>query len=111
MSWQPIEPHFDELIHAPTRLRIVAALATATDLEFTALEESVGISTSLLSKHLKTLEDGGYVDLEKRPQVFGRPRTWVRLTPSGRRRYLAHVEALRQMLPGPEDMPEVEAPG
>lgn len=30
MSWEPIAPRFDELIHFPTRLRITAALATAS---------------------------------------------------------------------------------
>ena len=60
MSWETPAPRFDDLIHAPTRLRITAALATATDLEFSALEDALGISTSLLSKQLKLLADAGY---------------------------------------------------
>ena len=35
--------------------------------------------------------------LEKRPQPFGRPRTWIRLTPRGRQAYLGHVHALRNL--------------
>ena len=97
MTWAPIEPEFDELIHFPTRLRITAAVATATELEFSALEDTLGISTSLLSKQLKILVDAGYAVLDKRPQTFGRPRTWVRLTASGKRAYLGHLEALRQL--------------
>lgn len=100
MSWDPIRPVFNELIHFPTRLRITAALATATDLEFGALEESLGISTSLLSKQLKTLADAGYLAIEKRPQRFGRPRTWLRLTPAGKLAYLRHIEALTQIVGG-----------
>lgn len=88
---------FDELVHFPTRLRILAAVATSTELEFSALEEALGISTSLLSKQLKVLADAGYLELEKRPQAFGRPRTWVRFTPAGRAAYLGHVEALRRL--------------
>lgn len=98
MTWEPITPRFDELIHAQTRLRITAALATATELEFSALEESLGISASLLSKQLRVLADAGYVALEKRRQPFGRPRTWLRLTSSGRRTYLRHVAALRHLV-------------
>lgn len=98
MTWDPIAPRFDELIHFPTRLRIAAALATAAELEFSAVEDSLGISTSLLSKQLKVLADAGYLMLEKRPQPFGRPRTWLRLTPAGRLAYLQHVEALRQLV-------------
>lgn len=97
MSWEPVTARFDELIHVPTRLRIAAAVATATELEFSALEEALGISTSLLSKQLRVLTDAGYVELEKRPQPFGRPRTWIRLTTAGRRAYLGHVEALRRL--------------
>lgn len=101
MSWDPIVARFDELIHVPARLRIVAALATATELEFSALEEVAGLSTSHLSKQLRLLAEAGYLALDKRGQPFGRPRTWARLTPSGRRAWLGHVEALRQ-LTGPE---------
>lgn len=97
MTWEPPAPRFDDLIHAPTRLRITAALATATDLEFSALEDALGISTSLLSKQLRLLADAGYLTLEKRPQPFGRPRTWIQLTPAGRTAYLGHVQALRQL--------------
>lgn len=45
MSWETPAPRFDDLIHAPTRLRITATLATATDLEFSALEDALEIST------------------------------------------------------------------
>lgn len=103
MRWEPVVAQFDDLIHAPTRLRITAALAASTELEFSALEESVGVSTSLLSKQLKLLADAGYLALEKRPQPFGRPRTWVRLTSAGRRAYLGHVGALRQLVAGASD--------
>ncbi|MDO5736018.1 MAG: transcriptional regulator [Propionibacteriaceae bacterium] len=89
---------FDELVHSPVRLRICAALATATALEFTAIEDALGVSTSTLSKQLRLLADAGYVSLEKRKQVFGRPRTWVSLTRAGRRAFDAHVNALRRLL-------------
>ena len=55
---------FDELIHSSIRLRICAALATATALEFTAIEDALEISTSTLSKQLKVLGEAGYVTLD-----------------------------------------------
>ncbi len=97
-GWRPVEPRFDDLIHSPNRLRICAALEASTDVEFSALEQALGISTSLLSKQLKLLADAGYIALDKRPQPFGRPRTWLRLTPTGRDAYLGHVAALRQLI-------------
>lgn len=89
---------FHELIHSPLRLRICAALDAATEVEFAALEEMLDVSTSLLSKQLRILTDAGYVELDKRRQPIGRPRTWVRLTLSGRRAWAGHAAALRELL-------------
>lgn len=97
MSWGPVVARFDELIHVPARLRIVAALATATELEFSALEEAVDLTTSHLSKQLRILAEADYLVLDKRAQAFGRPRTWIRLTAAGRRAWLGHVAALHQL--------------
>ncbi|RMB61308.1 transcriptional regulator [Tessaracoccus antarcticus] len=96
MTQQP--DTFDELIHSPVRLKICAALATATALEFTAIEDALRISTSTLSKQLGVLGEAGYVTLDKRKQPFGRPRTWVSLTRKGRRAFDAHVAALRRLI-------------
>lgn len=100
---------FDELIHSPVRLRICAALSTATALEFTAVENALLVSTSTLSKQLKILGDAGYVTLEKRQQSFGRPRTWISLTLNGRRAFDAHVDTLRRLLDN--DVKGDEQPG
>ena len=89
---------FDETIHSPNRLRICAALSVARQVEFAALERGLGVSKSLLSKQLKVLIDAGYVAVERKPQPFGRPRTWVGLTSAGRRAYRNHVAALRKII-------------
>ena len=89
---------FDETIHSPNRLRICAALSAARQVEFTTLERGLGVSKSLLSKQLKVLIDAGYVAVERKPQPFGRPRTWVGLTSAGRRAYRNHVAALRKII-------------
>ena len=43
------EPRFDELIHAPTRLSIVALLAAADWADFTFVRDSLSLSDSALS--------------------------------------------------------------
>lgn len=104
MTGDPVD--FDELIHSPVRLRICAALATASALEFTAIEEALSISTPSLSKQLRILAEANYVKLEKQKQPFGRPRTWVALTLPGRRAFDKHVAALRRLIdPAAEDPP------
>lgn len=88
---------FDDLIHSPNRLRIMATLAAVSEIDFATLEENVGITTQLMSKQLKLLADAGYLEMEKRPEVVGRPRTWVTLTAAGRRAYGGHINALREI--------------
>ncbi|MFT0846853.1 transcriptional regulator [Actinomycetaceae bacterium L2_0104] len=90
-------PKFDEFIHSPARLRITAALSTADELDFSALQETVGLSTSHLSKQLRTMAEAGYLTLKKRSRPFGRPQTWVRLTTQGKKAWRGHIEALRQL--------------
>ena len=89
---------FNETIHSPNRLRICAALSAARQVEFATLERGLGVSKSLLSKQLRVLIDAGYVAVERKPQPFGRPRTWVGLTSAGRRAYRNHVAALRKII-------------
>lgn len=91
----------DDVIHNPTRLRICAALDASTALEFAVLEEGLGISASLLSKHVKVLVEAGYAAVERRRQPVGRPRVWVSITASGRRAFRLHVDALRALIEQP----------
>ena len=90
---------FDEVVHAPNRLRICAFLAASSSVEFSTLRDLLGVADSVLSKHLKVLQDGGYVTVSK-PTGLGRVKTWVQLTPEGRRAYTGHVAALKRLLNG-----------
>jgi DNA-binding HxlR family transcriptional regulator len=94
-----ISPRFDELIHAPTRLSLVAFLAATGWADFAVLRDSVGLSDSALSKQLTTLADAGYVEIRK-AFVGKRPRTSARLTPSGRSAFDQHVLALQEIVAG-----------
>ncbi|KOV87206.1 transcriptional regulator [Nocardia sp. NRRL S-836] len=91
------EPRFDDLIHAPTRLSIVALLAASEWATFTFVRDSVGLSDSALSKQLTTLEEAGYVAVHK-AFVGNRPRTSVQLTPAGRTAFEQHVAALQEIV-------------
>jgi DNA-binding MarR family transcriptional regulator len=91
------EPRFDELIHPSTRLSIVSLLASADWMEFSFVRDRLELSDSALSKQFATLEDAGYVAIE-RPVTDRRRRVRVRLTDSGRRAFDGHVAALRQVV-------------
>ncbi|MFG1925821.1 winged helix-turn-helix domain-containing protein [Cryptosporangium sp. NPDC048952] len=88
---------FDGLIHAPTRLGIVAQLAAADWVVFKWLRDSLELSDSALSKQLTTLSDAGYVEIHK-AFVGKRPRTTVRLSPAGREAFEGHVAALEEIV-------------
>ncbi|MFB7912067.1 transcriptional regulator [Kitasatospora sp. NPDC056076] len=92
----PPEPAFDELIHQPTRLAVVAFLSGCAEAEFRAVREGCGVSESALSKVAATLEAASYVRL-RRGYVGKRPRTWLRLTPEGRRALAAHLAELQRI--------------
>lgn len=88
---------FDEVVHAPNRLRICAFLAASSSVEFSVLRDVLGVADSVLSKHLKVLQDAGYLTVSK-PTGLGRVKTWVQLTPDGKRAYAGHVAALKSLL-------------
>lgn len=87
----------DSLFHGPVRLQMCALLMPLVDAEFQVLRDELRISDSVLSKHIKHLETAGYLRLRKQA-LGGRRRTWVRLTPKGRRAFSAHVEELKELV-------------
>jgi DNA-binding MarR family transcriptional regulator len=92
-----LKASFDPIIHAPNRLQICAFLAPLQEAEFQVLRDELEVSDSVLSKHLKQLEDAGYVKQRKK-KVNGRQRTLVYLTRKGRQAFEGHAEALRQLV-------------
>lgn len=89
----------DDVIHAPVRFSIVAALAGVDEAEFAAVREAIEVSDSVLSKQAARLEEAGYVKLRK-GYVGKRPRTWLSLTRGGRDAYARHLAALRAIADG-----------
>jgi DNA-binding MarR family transcriptional regulator len=88
---------FDPLIHAQNRLQVCAMLVLTAEIEFKVLREKLDVSDSVLSKHLKSLEEANYVRLNKRKNM-GRQYTWLSLTSAGRIAYTEHVKALQEIV-------------
>ncbi len=88
---------FNDVIHEKNRLRICGILSGVDTISFPALAEALGVSDSVLSKHLKTLQEAGHVSVIK-PRSAGRPRSLIALTPHGRRAFRNHVLALNAMI-------------
>lgn len=91
-------PAFDEVVHAPQRLRICAMLSAAQSVEFGILQDRLGLSKSALSKkHLSHLVEAGYV-VQERAVRDGRSRLWLSLTRTGARADRGHVRALQEII-------------
>jgi DNA-binding MarR family transcriptional regulator len=95
------EARFDELIHPSTRLSIVALLAAAEWVDFAFVRDQLHLSDSALSKQLSTLQDAGYVSVD-RPISDRRRRVRARLTREGREAFRGHVAALRAIVAAAE---------
>jgi DNA-binding MarR family transcriptional regulator len=92
-----VDAHFDEFLHVPARLSVVALLAPADWVDFAFVRDTVGTSDSALSKQLSALADAGYVAVRKGRDA-GVRRTRVRLTPQGREAFRRHAAALEQIV-------------
>ena len=84
----------DPVLHAPLRLQVCALLSAADEVEFSVVREETGVSDSVLSKHVKQLEEAGYVRVRK-ATLASRQRTWLSLTRAGTRALTAYFKAIR----------------
>jgi DNA-binding MarR family transcriptional regulator len=90
----------DAIIHQPVRLKIMAALKVLPPqeaLEFVRLKSIVGATEGNLGAHITTLENAGYVEVEK-DFAGKKPRTRVRLSKAGRRAFEGYVDYLRDII-------------
>jgi DNA-binding MarR family transcriptional regulator len=90
----------DQTIHQPIRLKIMATLKPLPEkdpIEFVRLRELVGATDGNLGAHVTTLENAGYVAVEK-DFVGKKPRTRVGLTKAGQRAFADYTAYLRDII-------------
>jgi len=95
----------DAVIHQPVRLKIMAALKALPpneQIEFVRLRKIVDATEGNLGAHIHTLEQAGYVAVEK-DFADNRPRTRIKLTKQGRRAFEDYVAYLHTILQSPQD--------
>ena len=90
----------DNLIHQPVRLKIMAALKALPQgekIEFVRLKALAEATEGNLGSHIQTLEQAGYVAVEK-DFAANRPRTRIALTRQGVRAFEDYVVYLRGII-------------
>jgi DNA-binding MarR family transcriptional regulator len=91
-----VTPGRDPLFEVGPRLAICALLQGARWADFATVRDAVGAGDSVISKHTRTLEEAGYVEVRK-GAVGRRARTWFRLTDTGRAAFEAHLAWLNSL--------------
>lgn len=87
----------DDVVHQRTRLGILALLRSGVAIEFAAIRNELHLTDGNLNRHLKVLEDAELV-ASTRQTGRGRPKTWVSITPAGRKALDAELAALRALI-------------
>jgi DNA-binding MarR family transcriptional regulator len=94
----PILPDdIDAVIHERVRLAIVAALAVSPEMSFGELKATLGVTDGNLSAHSRTLDEAGYIVIEKTFKGR-RPLTTMRLTNKGRKAFERYLETLQHIV-------------
>jgi DNA-binding MarR family transcriptional regulator len=102
---EPVSPNEDlqpisdinPLIHAPTRLKIIAYLSIVESADFTFLMHQTGLTRGNLSVNLRKLEEAGYVNINK--EFVNRiSRTLVRLSDDGRQAIQTYRDNMQTVL-------------
>ena len=92
----PIE-NLNKIFDSRIRLGIMSALMVNAEVNFNDLKELIQVTDGNLASHLKTLEESGYVKVQK--GFIGRKtNTTYSVTKAGEKAFKAHIEALEQMI-------------
>ena len=95
----------NEMIHQPIRLKVMAALfalESDAEVDFTFLRKQLQLTDGNLGAHLEKLESASYLAVRK-VFVGRKPKTFLRLTRTGRRAFEDYVEALRNVIAAASD--------
>ena len=88
----------DDVVHQRNRLGILTVVAEADEAEFSFLQDVLGLTAGNLNRHLAVLSEAGLITLRKKDTRGGRPKTWVKITESGRKALAREMSALEQLL-------------
>lgn len=88
----------DRVMHEKARLGVLSSLiAHPKGLAFADLKALCGLTDGNLSRHLQTLQEAGLIDISKSFEN-NRPQTTIKLTKSGRKRFLEYLAVLEQVV-------------
>lgn len=87
----------DDVVHQKHRLGILTVAAESKRVEFGYLRDSLELTAGNLSRHIAVLEEAELVQVEK-GYDGKRPKTWVSITPEGKKALEQEIAALRALI-------------
>lgn len=96
MSKQFDHKKIDEIVHSRIRLSILAALATADEMDFITLLNEVNTTKGNLSVHLSKLEKSSYVKIKKK-FVNKKPVTLCNITKTGLNAFKEYLDMVEEI--------------
>ena len=88
----------DRVIHERARLSVLTSLLTHPNgLSFVELKQLCALTDGNLARHLQVLEEDKMIHISKEEER-GRAQTTVRITASGRKRYMEYLTILEQVV-------------
>jgi DNA-binding MarR family transcriptional regulator len=89
--------NLNKIFDSRIRLGIMSALMVNAEVNFNELKELLQITDGNLASHLKTLEESGYVKIQK-GFVGRKTNTTYSVTKAGEKAFKTHLTALEKMI-------------
>jgi len=91
--------NLNKIFDSRIRLGIMSALMVNESVHFNELKELIEVTDGNLASHLRTLEDSGFLKVQK-GFVGRKTQTTYSVTKAGEKAFKLHLEALEQMIRG-----------
>ena len=89
--------NLNKVFDSRIRLGIMSALVVNAEVNFIELKELINVTDGNLASHLKTLEDNGFIKVQK--GFIGRKtNTLYSVTKAGEKAFKLHLDALEEMI-------------
>jgi DNA-binding MarR family transcriptional regulator len=92
----PIQ-QLNKVFDSRVRLGIMSALVVNDFVNFNELKELIEVTDGNLASHLKTLEENGFVKIEK-GFIGKKTNTTYQVTKAGEKAFRQHLDALEKMI-------------
>lgn len=89
--------NLNKIFDSRIRLGIMSALMVNAEINFNELKDLLQITDGNLASHLKTLEESGYVKIQK-GFVGRKTNTTYSVTKAGEKAFKTHLTALEKMI-------------